>query len=236
MLNKFSRWGAAFLDAVLPAECVVCCRSLVDGERFICLHCDYELPRLTIDSFIENEIHYTLATTNPVAKAAGLFYYHRGSPFTKLIHQAKYNDRPQLARWLGEQLGYEYQSKGLFDEINAFVPVPINWFKEMRRGYNQSYIIAQGLSEVTGIPIIDCLKAKPHSTQTHKTARRRAQNAKGIYRAKKIYHHELSRYTHLMIVDDVITTGSTVLQCVEALREINRNLKVSVIAPAITKV
>ncbi|MCH5246871.1 MAG: ComF family protein [Muribaculaceae bacterium] len=199
------------------------------------------MPKFHAASIVNNELHQTLAMTKPVDRAGALFYYHRESPFTRLIHGAKYNDLPQLARLLGEQLGLYYLNTGFFDDIDALIPVPISTFKKIRRGYNQSLMIAQGISKISGIKIMDCLKSRPHSTQTRKNARYRFENARGVYSVKKsgetlLSKKQLGRPLHVILVDDVVTTGATMLQCIKSLREIEPSINISVLAPAATKI
>lgn len=225
--------GTRVLDSLLPEECVVCERPLVDGERFLCLHCQAGMPMVAVDSLTDNVMHETLATTRPVERAASLFRYRKGSPYTRLIHNAKYNSRPHLSRFLGERVGTAFLNKGMFDGVDALVPVPLNSWKMMRRGFNQSREMARAISKVSGVPIADILTARRHTTQTRKNALNRRLNAQGVYGLKRTA--DAMMYSHVIIVDDVVTTGSTILACADVLRAANPNLTVSVISAALTE-
>lgn len=233
MLKAFASLGSRLLEALMPEECVVCGRQLVDGERFVCLHCLADLPRLGISSLTDNPMHESLATTRPVNRAVAWFRYRKGSPYTRLVHNAKYNSRPHLARWLGMNVATAFLNKGMFEGVDALVPVPLNSWKLMRRGFNQSAEIARGISKVTGIPVADILTARRHSTQTRKNALNRRLNAQGIYGIKS--STRISELRHVILVDDVVTTGSTILSCADVLRAANPTLTVSVASAALTE-
>ena len=225
-------WSSV-LDALLPEDCTVCGRELVEGERYLCLHCEADMPRVPVDSLTDNVVHEKLATVRPVHQAASLFYYRKNSPYVNLIHDAKYNGRPQLARHLGRKLGAAFASKGFFADVDALVPVPLNRWKMMRRGFNQSLRIAEGVSAAAGgTPVLDVLSARRHSTPTRKNAAARQANTKGIYSLRR--PEKLHGLNHVVVVDDVITTGSTVLACVEAIRVHFPSMTVSVMSVAAT--
>lgn len=223
---------SSLLDALLPEECVVCGKPLVDGEKYICLHCMLEMPRVDIKDVNDNEVHDTLASTRPLERCASLFRYRRGSPYTRLIQAAKYEGRPDLARWLGRQLAAKLLPLDFFNGIDALVPVPLNRWKMLKRGYNQSLLLAQGIRDVSGVPVLDVLSARRHSTQTKKGAMGRRVNATGIFSVKKPL--KLDGCNHVAVVDDVITTGSTMLECVEVLHRYRPAMRVSVLSGALT--
>lgn len=227
------KWFSHILDALLPEECVVCEQPLVDGEKFLCLHCRMDIPELHVTDIYDNEVHETLASTHPVEKAVAWFRYRRESPYTRLIHYAKYDERPNLARWVGNRLGGMLEKNGFLNDVDALVPVPLNGWKMMRRGYNQSMEICKGINEVVPCKIEDALKAKRHSTQTRKGAAGRRSNARGVYHLSK--PQQLARLEHIALVDDVITTGSTVLACADEIRSVFPSMRISVIAGALTE-
>lgn len=225
---------STLLDVVLPEECVVCETPLVDGERYVCLHCRMQMPVLTATPVTDNAVHTTLATLRPVTKAAAWFRYRRGSPYTRIIHNAKYDGRPQLARWIGRQLATELDGSEFFTDIDALVPVPISRSKMLRRGYNQSERIARGVSDITGIRVANVMRARSHSSQTRRSASSRRRNIEGVYSVKPGVG--LPGVSHVAIVDDVITTGSTLLACVDAFRKAYPGVDVSVLAGALTEI
>lgn len=220
-------------EAVFPAVCECCGRSLVEGEELLCLHCLHDMP-LTYyhrDSF--SEIHKRLASPGlPIERGAAMFHYIKDSRYCLLILQAKYNNRPAIVRRLARDFATSLAAEGFFDGIDMLLPIPLNWRKRLRRGYNQSEVIASGISDVTSIETGDNLKALPHSTQTRKNAMERAANAAGTIKA---VHAEELQGKHILIIDDVITTGATLLTAAKAIHTAAPTARISVLTLAATK-
>lgn len=220
-------------EAVFPAVCECCGRSLVEGERLLCLHCLYDMPRTGYhrDSF--SELHKRLAAPGlPVERAAAMFHYIKESPYARLIQHAKYNGRPAIDRELARMFATELAAEGFFEGIDMILPIPLHRLKRWRRGFNQSEVIAEGISDVTGIKCGDNLKALPHSTQTRKNAVERAANMEGKILA---VHGEELAGKHVLVVDDVITTGATLLAAAKAVLAGANGVKVSVLTLAASK-
>lgn len=226
-------WIHPLLSVVYPDVCEICGNSLVPGEMLFCTHCNEAMPRLKLFNHPFNDIHHRLYSTNShVERAGALFAYHREDEYAQVIQSMKYRNRPEIGEKLGIMLAQEADKEGFFNGVDLLLPVPMHWWKQTRRGYNQSVEIARGISKVTGIPIGNNLKAaRKRGTQTHRSAKMRWENTKGTYSVRK--PNELIG-KHVMIVDDVITTGSTVLHCSEALTKSVENIKVSVCSVAAT--
>lgn len=220
-------------DALFPAVCECCGRSLVEGERTLCLHCFYEMPRTTchLDSF--SEIHKLLAAPGlPVERTASMFHYIKESPYAMLIQRAKYNDRPGIARHLAETFARELTATDFFEGIDMLLPVPLHRRKLLRRGYNQSEVIARGINNITGIKTGDNLTALPHSTQTRKNAVERAANMEGKI---QVVHPEELAGKHILLIDDVITTGATLLTAIRAIKRKSPTTRISILTLAASK-
>ena len=230
--RRLMEWGRDLLRIIFPKVCEVCGRSLVKGERVMCLHCDISLPRTRVHTDDFNAIHKRLAGSTPIDRAAGMFYYYRESDYARLIHVAKYNSRPIVARQLAETYARELLPDGFFDGIDVILPVPLHSIKLISRGYNQSEEIAKGLSAVTGIMVGDNLVARRgHSTQTKKNSYSRWVNAQGIY---DVVNGDEFEGKHVLVVDDVITTGATLLACCEAIHRVAPTARISVLSLAVT--
>lgn len=225
-------WADGLTSVVMPRLCEVCGAPLVSGEEIICLDCDFNMPRCHIHRDQFNTIHQRLAGPALVEKAAGYFYYYRDNPYTRLIHVAKYNGRPKVARELACRFARELSADGFFDSIDDIVAVPVHWFKRLRRGYNQTDYIAEGLSEVTGLPVIKCLRSRAHATQTRRGAYNRWLNARDIYYA--VNTSDLDG-RHILLVDDVITSGATMLACCNAIHDAAPTARISVLALGVTE-
>lgn len=217
------------VDLIYPRVCEVCGRSLIAGEEVMCLHCAYDLPRTNVHRDPFNMIHQRLATVaTPVNRAAGYFHYYREGVYNDIIHRAKYQGRPVLMRAMGERFAQELAADGFFDGIDLVIPVPLYWIKLIRRGYNQTRYLAEGISRVTGIAIGDHLVARRgHSTQTSRSDFARWLNAQSVYGVRNARSLD---GRHILIVDDVITTGSTMIACCNAILSAAPTARISVLS------
>lgn len=221
------------LNLIYPNLCEICGRRLAPGEEVMCLHCSYGLPRTKAHESSFNVVHERLAGTTPVDRGAGWFYYYRESPYAAMIHSGKYNGHPELLRALARKYARELDRDGFFEGIDVILGVPLHPLKLMMRGYNQTDYIAKGIRDVTGIRIGRNLKAaRFRKTQTRKGVFSRWLNSKGDYVAKN--PGELAG-KHVLVIDDVLTTGATLLTCCNAIHQAAPSARISVLALAVTK-
>lgn len=229
-------WSRALLSMIFPDVCSVCHRSLVDGEDFLCLGCLSGLPRTNIHALPFNQIHERLAMPGMLIERAGAwFWYIRGSDFRSIVHDAKYRGMWSICRRAAATYAREIAPDGFFDGIDMIVPIPLHRSRFLSRGYNQSEQIALGVSDVTGIPVGHCLQAVcGHESQTRHNATERLRNAMGIYEVipemKPILQGK-----HVLIVDDVITTGATMLACLKAIADAAPTARLSVMSLGATR-
>ncbi len=219
MLRRFFKdIMSAGADLVAPRTCCCCGRRLHDDEAAICTVCNLALPRAGIRSGRNSRIASILSNAvAPTGVTAAWFHYDPASPYADIIRKAKYADRPLLAREAGRTFAKELVSDmpGIIDDIDVLLPVPMHISKQIRRGYNQSIEIAQGISEVTGIPVGDNLVARrSHATQTRRTLEARRKNISGIFECRQ--PEELAGLD-IVLVDDVITSGATISECALAI-------------------
>lgn len=220
------------LRIIYPDVCEICGTSLVRGEHIMCLKCDLNLPRTKTHNDSFNIIHQRLAGNTPINRAAGYFYYYKESDYASLIHKAKYNGQPAIATYLAKQFAQEIIKDGFFNGIDLILPVPLHLTKLITREYNQSEYIAKGISSVTQIPVGDNIVAtRKHATQTKKNSYDRWLNAQGLY---KIINATTLENKHILIVDDVITTGATLLSCCDSLHRAVPSATISVLSLAVT--
>lgn len=221
------------LSAMLfPVTCQVCGDALVDGEEVICLNCDIRMPRCNYHLDPDGSESRRFAAEK-VSRFASMFPYIRGNEFARLIQKSKYNNHPEIDRKLALKFALELMPSGFFDGIDKLLPVPMHFWKQALRGFNQAAEIACGVSNATGIPVADNLVAlHRHSTQTRKNAMQRRLNAGGLFSV--VYPEELSN-RHVLVVDDVITTGATILACVDAIRHASPTTEISLLSLASTR-
>lgn len=226
-------WFSDLLRIVFPDVCEVCGSSLVRGEEVICLKCDMNMPRTRVHNDSFNIIHERLAGKTPIERAAGYFYYYRESDYAAIIHNAKYNGRPIIARKLAMRFARELMADNFFDGIDVVLYVPMFFLKKIKRGYNQSEYIAQGISQATNIPIgHNLISKRSHSSQTKKNSYSRWLNAQGVY---DVINSEELENKHVLIVDDVVTTGATLLACCDVVHNAVPSATISVLSLAVTR-
>jgi ComF family protein len=153
------------------------------------------------------------------AYATALFFYDGESSYSHITHRLKYDGQLSVGRHFGRMLGDEVRLAPWLQDVDAIVPVPLHWCRRWRRGYNQAEIIAEAVSDVLEIPIYkDILtRHKYTKTQTLLDVNAKADNVRGAFTADKTGDREIR---HILLVDDVFTTGSTLLACFTALREV----------------
>lgn len=219
------RCGRALVGMLYPELCEVCGRALVDGESMLCLDCLANMPTCASAEFDDTEIHRRLMRV-PILNAASLYYYYKDTPYALLIQKAKYASRPRLARHLGRLVAGRVSRGGFFDGIDAITVVPLHRSKERRRGYNQSRMIAQGVADVTGLPIVALLHCSRHGTQTARSLWQRWANARSTYSALAGVNVSGK---HILLIDDVITSGATLAACASALLAAHPSARISVL-------
>lgn len=207
-----------FFNLLLPELCVACGKRLVHGEKVICLNCLYELPRNRFDSCRDNPVARLFWGRVPIENAGSYFKYYRGSRYQVLIHELKYRERKDIGRELGRLMGVEFRDSA-FAGTDLILPVPLHRSKQIRRGYNQCDSICEGLSSSLGIPWHSdvLIKTMRSSSQTDKSRFSRWINVQGIFRVKR---PGMLRGKHILLADDVVTTGSTLEACANAILEV----------------
>lgn len=199
------------LDVLFPPVCCGCGELLVEGEEHLCLDCVAHLPR----SFYhlqpnDNQMIQRFAGLFPFVRATSWLLYSHGNIVSRLIHNFKYFNRPQLAARVGQLMADELIVSGFFNDIDAIVPMAQHWTRRMKRGYNQAEYLAEGIAQVTGLEVLDNLRAaKRHRTQTLVSLAERRTNPRGSFR---VVHPEELTDRHILLIDDVCTTGATLTE------------------------
>lgn len=227
-------WLYDLRGLLFPRTCEICGRTLVKGEILMCLQCRGEMPYTGYHAERENPLTMKLVSRDaPIETAVAMFRYDKDSAYAGLIQRAKYNNRPEIDRVLAGEYAATLKGVRFFDDIDLVVPVPMAQGKLFRRGYNQAFEIADAIGEAAGIEVGEYLAAKPHSTQTRKHAEERQRNVRDTYSA--IPEAVELGGCHILVVDDVITTGATILACCAALHRAAPSAKLSVLSLAATQ-
>lgn len=206
-----------FVGLIFPELCAGCNTPLVQHEKVICLLCMAQLPRTNFQNDKDNMVAQMFWGRVNIEHAAAYFYFQKGGRVQQLLHKLKYKGHQYIGTELGRMMALEMQSS-MFREINIVIPVPLHENRYRKRGYNQSESIARGIGEKLGIPVnTDILhRAIANPTQTKKHRYERWMNVEGIFEIK---NPSMLANKHVLLVDDVITTGATLEACaVELLK------------------
>jgi ComF family protein len=188
------------------------------------------IPRTDYHNIPDNPVAQLLWGRCKVERAAAFSYYNKGSRIRNLIHNIKYKGVKEAGIELGKIYGYSLKSSGFTDGIDFIIPVPLHPSKMRKRGFNQSQIISEGISSATGIPVdnTSLVRASESETQTKRSRYERWINVEGIF---VLADREALKGKHVLLIDDVITTGSTIESCANELLK-TEEIKVSVAALA----
>ena len=230
MKNTVKYWFGPLFHLFFPRCCAVCGASLIEGEDTICTHCNIDMPRTNYHKMKDNPVERMFWGKFPLERATSYFFYRKGSDFRRILHQLKYGGRKELGAVMGRCMAAELLPTGFFEDVDVVIPVPLHPRKQRARGYNQSEWIARGIAAVTGIPIDteSILRKKNTETQTRKSVFERRDNVEGIF---ELQHPETLAGKHILIVDDVLTTGSTTLACASCLVNVE-GIRISILTLA----
>ena len=209
-----------------PNYCPVCGNRLLLSEEGVCLECLHKLPRTHNFNEPDNLAETLLAGRFPFERVATFCVYSKQGVLQPLIHQLKYNNKKEIGILLGKLFGKDLLGSDFIKTIDYIVPVPLHPKKHRKRGYNQAEMIAEGLSESTSIPVStgNLVRVIHNPTQTKRTKTQRWENVKDIF---DVVHSQLFAGKHILLVDDIITTGSTLEACAHALLQ-SRDVKISI--------
>lgn len=227
-------WLNDFINLFYPNVCQACGRPLVKNEKVICLSCLYKLPRTNFQYFEDNPIARIFWGRVNLTTATSLLFFNKGGHVQKLMHEFKYHGKYETAIFLGSLMGRELIKSDLYKDVDIVIPVPLHKKKLRKRGYNQSEMIAIGISKTMNTEIKNdvLIRTEYTETQTKKSRYSRWENVRGkfaVINKEKIQNH------HLLLIDDVLTTGATLEACAQFLTEIP-NVKVSVATLAYAQV
>lgn len=218
-----------FFRLFFPKYCEACNVPLLKNEKTLCANCLYEIPKTKFHEQEDNVLNRMFYGISNIKYSSAFFYFKKGSKFRILIHKLKYAGNQELGIELGRMTGREIIGS-FYDEIDVIIPVPLHPAKKRIRGYNQSEMIGIGLSEILEKEMrTDILIRHIYTeTQTKKTPEERRKNVNSAF---KVIKAEPITCKHILLVDDVVTTGSTLVACADELLKI-KGVTVSVVAVA----
>ena len=248
-MKRWRIWWRALADLMLPRTCLVCGRKLGLQEEHLCLYCLAEMPRTyfwdrshnsmadkingVIQEWLENDF-----PTEPDGKeiplgrlreryayACALFFFQDEGDYRNILYSLKYNGNTAAGEHFGKMLGRKMVSAAHFADVDTVIPVPLHWTRRWKRGYNQAEHIAVGVSEAMGIELRNDIlfRRKRTATQTKVDVKQKRRNVLGAFEAVKNGHEP----SHILLVDDLFTTGATLYACYRAIREIYPSIRIS---------
>jgi ComF family protein len=217
------------IEYIFPRYCPICNKRMGAGEKSICFLCLSDFPRINAHSIEGNPIEKLYWTHLPIERATSFFFYD-SIESREVIYHTKYFKDPKVGEAVARVMAEELMTTDFFDGMDLIVPIPLHPRRLRKRGYNQCDFIAKGISEVTGLPIEkDAVRRiVDNSSQTHLSVKERKENVIGIF---QLVHPEKVRGKHILLVDDVITTGATSISCGQELAKAGV-VKISVVSMA----
>lgn len=238
MLNKaftfLNDTANGFMSLIYPNNCVVCQNELPDQMEMICFSCLSDLHYTYFEKYKDTTVADELFWGRVhIENVYAMLFYEKGNSTQGILHKIKYQEGQKLGEFMGRSLAKKLEEQSWLKNVDAILPIPLHSKKNFKRGYNQSLLIAKGLAETTEIPIKNGLaRKKHHESQTRKSKEERWQNVKSIFRVNE---EVISEFQHVVIVDDVLTTGSTLESAARTIKAYNPEIKVSLITIAIAK-
>lgn len=223
---QLRRYLHDLINLFYPNNCVVCHNGLVKGEEVLCTGCLYHLPRTRFWNDHDNPVARTFWGRVNIENACAYFHFVKGSKYQKLLHLLKYNGRQDVGKMLGKELGRELARSSLYKGIDEIIPVPLHAKKQKIRGYNQSEVIARGISETMQIPVSTQVLARHQFTETQ-TKKNREDRIKNVSSAFMVHDAERINGKHVLLIDDVVTTGATLEVCANTLLS-SADVKISI--------
>lgn len=201
---------------LFPHVCAGCGTDIISRENKLCIFCHEDLPRTSFHFHSNNPVEKIFWGRLPVRHATAQYYFTKQSLMQRLMHRFKYKGDKDLGLFLGRLMGYQLEETNRFKEIDALVPLPLFSDKERKRGYNQAGLLCEGISAIIQKPVLkDVVVRTMHTeSQTRKTRVERWLNMEGRF---LLLNETAIRGKHLLLVDDVITTGATLEACGQVL-------------------
>jgi ComF family protein len=226
MIARLKNIVSSTLHLFYPHVCTGCGSDLLKENDLLCLKCIHNLPHTNFAKLPNNQIEKDFWGRIPLTSAYSQFYFSKEFLIQHLIHELKYKGDTKIGFYLGEVMGKTLLKSNRFNTIDALVPLPLYADKEHKRGYNQATVICNGMSSVMNIPVLNGIVIRQHATETqtrkHRTAR--WENVKDSF--KTVKENELNG-KHLLLVDDVVTTGATLEACGNVILQ-TENVKLSI--------
>ncbi len=231
-MNLQRGYLADFVSLLFPELCAACRAGLMANEELICIDCRYNLPFTNFHLQTDNIVARQFWGKIKLESAYALYYFNKGGKIQNLMHQFKYRGVRQIGNLLGNIAGGQLNKNDIFNSVDVIIPVPLHKNRMRQRGYNQSACFAEGLASKlnAAVEIDNLVRGTATETQTHKSRFARFENMQDVFIVKD---PERLINKHVLLVDDIVTTGSTLEACgIQLLKIEGLKLSVATIAYA----
>lgn len=202
----------SLLHIVFPHVCDGCGSDLLNIESRLCIRCLSSLPETNFEIHPNNPVEKLFWGRLQLANASSHLYFTKESLVQHLMYQLKYRGNKDIGFQLGRLMGNALKNAVRFNEIEALVPLPLFPSKEKKRGYNQATILCQGMAEVLSLPVLTSVITRPQHSETQ-TKKGRIERWKNIEGKFQVIDSSAIQNKHILLVDDVVTTGATLEAC-----------------------
>lgn len=230
MLKIIDEIQKNLLNTLFPVFCNGCSDLLLKNENVICAKCNHNLPFTYHHNVKKTEIHSAFYGLVPFEFGASILYFTKKGISQNLIHNLKYRNRQEVGTFLGNLYSNELMNVAIFKEIDFIIPVPLHKKRLHERGYNQVTTFCKAIEKNLTIPVLDDVLVKTQNlkSQTNKSKEGRIENSKNVF---SIENQDKIEGKHILIVDDVFTTGATIEACAKEILKI-KNTKISILTMA----
>lgn len=232
-MNTFKLVRNGLTQLFFPHCCYGCGSDLLSEESLLCLRCLADLPETNFAKHSNNPVEKIFWGRIPVAAAMTGFYFSKHAIIQTLIHQLKYKSKKEVGVFLGNRVGIQLKDGNRFSQVDALIPLPLFPDKQKKRGYNQASVIADGISEILGIPVLNNVITRKVFTETQ-TKKGRTDRWENVRESFALLNEAAIQNKHVLLVDDVITTGATVEACGSVLLSA-KNTQLSIAALAFAR-
>lgn len=233
-MSILSEWLYSLRQLLFPQRCAVCGTLLAPNEQSVCTCCRVTAPMTGYWNETANPLWLRLREQFPVEQASAFLFFTPSGGWRRMIHGFKYRGSWRTAYTMGRWYGRRLKESGLYRDVDCVVPLPLHPLKRILRGYNQSEYLADGIAEQLGVRVDrrSLFRKRYTAAQARKQHRDRARNVAGAFAVR---HAGRLSGCHVLLVDDVMTTGSTLLSCAESLRQQVPDCRISIAVLAVVR-
>lgn len=233
-MSMLGRALRAVRSLLFPSSCMICGEHIGGQMRGICIRCRYEIPLTGYCHLAENPVKEHFAGLVPLVQGSAFLFYSGQSLWRDMVHRFKYGGEWAIAESMGRWYGAELRASALYDDVDVVIPVPLHPLKTVRRGYNQTRYLAEGIAHELGVEVCNgaVVRKRNNPPQALRRGSERWDNVESLFALRRV---DLLRGRHVLLVDDVLTSGATLYACAEAILRELPDCRISVATLAVTQ-